>query len=253
MATMRFAELVESNGNEVDFMKDVIAYITGIDSGITCEDDPDDEYDVGTVGTDHFPTFRFSINGEHIFTIKRSEQLSYTSSQMYVLFVNNGEEIYSNTITYMHRGTEWSGNGNRKFSMSYLISSGFYILNITSYQILQSFTILFSESGNNNYSSYKFESVDQSTYNVATIFNISECVLYDVSAPIIGTFLSRFAYKAQPGKVDYIKSSIYINNGLKQFELTKVYDCTEVSPGSTVSLEDGAYLAVGPHQLVKVS
>lgn len=253
MATMRFAEVVQSTGNEVDFMKNVIAYITGINNAITCEDDPDDEYDVGTVGTSHIPTFRFSFNGNHILTISRSASLGESMSLMQIYFVDNGDIIASNDVTYMYRGTAWSVNELRQFKMSYIDFPGICMLNITSERFGGSFTVLFTESRSNSYGSYRSIRVSASTYTVANIFNISECILYDTLAGIQGNFISRFAYKAQPGKVDYIKSSIYANNNIKQFDLTSIYDCTEVSPGSVVSLEDGAYLAVGPHQLVKVS
>lgn len=250
MAIMRFAEVVESTGNEVDFMKNVIAYITGINNVITCLDDPDDEYDEGTVGTDHIPTFRFSFNGNHILTISRGDKLSAASSSINIRFINNGNIIVTNSVYYMYRGIAWSSNGLRQFKMSYIDSPGICILNITGYNTVQFFTVLFAESRSNSYGSYN---INASAYTVANIFNISECTLYDNSASIQGEFISRFAYKAQPGKVYYIKSSIYVNDNVKQFDLTPIYDCTEVSPGSTVSLEDGAYLAVGPHQLVKVS
>lgn len=254
MATIRFDEVVESTGNEVDFMKNVIAYITGINSAITCEDDPDDEYDVETVGTDHIPTFRFLFNNEHILTIRRSDKLSDSAGYMYFTYINNGNIISDNIIiSFMYSGKAWSYNTLRQFKMSYIEAPGLYIINAVSYSTTHSFVILFTEARNSSYSSYKYESINQSTYTIANIFNISQCVLYDNSNPVQGNFLSRFVYKTQPGKVDYIKSSIYVNDGVKQFDLTSIYDCTEVSPGSAVSLEDGAYLAVGPHQLVKVS
>lgn len=255
MATMKFAETIESTGNEVDFMKNVIAYITGINNAITCEDDPDDEYDVETVGTDHVPTFRFSFNGKHILTIKRGNILSEGISSMYFTFINNGNIISdnNNTIIFMHSGKAWSYNTLRQFKMSYIEAPGLYIINAVSYNTAHSFVVLFAEAGNSSYSSYKYESINQSMYTISNIFNISQCVLYDNSNPVQGSFLSRFVYKTQPGKVDYIKSSIYVNDNVKQFDITSIYDCTEVSPGSAVSLEDGAYLAVGPHQLVKVS
>lgn len=253
MATMKFAETVESTGNEADFMKNVIAYITGINSSITCLDDPDDEYDVGTVGTSHIPTFRFSFNGNHILTISRGDRLSTSASYIRINFINNGNIIGTNNVYYMYRGIAWSANGLRQFKMSYIDSPGICILNITGYSTAQYFTVLFTESRSSSYGSYRSINVSSSTYTVANIFNISECTLYDTVDEIQGSFISRFTYKAQPGKVDYIKSSIYANNNVKQFDITPIYDCTEVSPGSTVSLEDGAYLAVGPHQLVKVS
>lgn len=254
MATMKFAETVESTGNEVDFMKNVIAYITGINNAITCEDDPDDEYDVGTVGTDHIPTFRFLFNNKHILTIRRSDKLSDSAGYMYFTYINNGDIISDNNIvSFMYSGKAWSYNTLRQFKMSYIEAPGLYIINAVSYSTTHSFVVLFTEARNSSYGSYKYGGISSSLYTISNIFNISECTLYDTSDAIQGNFISRFAYKTQPGKVDYIKSSIYANDGVKQFDLTSIYDCTEVSPGSTVSLEDGAYLAVGPHQLVKVS
>ncbi len=256
MAKMRFAEIVESNGNEADFMKDVIAYITGINSAIACLDDPDDEYDVETVGTSHIPTFRFSFNNKHVMTIKRPVDLSSSSEHMIINFIKGEEIVGYNNISYTGSAKKWDTDINRKFSMSYIESSGFYILDfvgIFSYGSTSHFGIVFVESGNNSYGSYKAGNISSSNYKIPIVFNISEYVYTGIDSEISGTSLSRFTYKAQPGKVDYIKSSIYANEGVKQFEIFQLYDSTEVSPGSTVSLEDGAYLAVGPHQLVKVS
>jgi len=250
MGTMKFAEVVESTNNEVDFMKNVIAYITGINSAITCLDDLDDEYDVRTVGTDHIPTFRFSFNGNHILTISRGDKLSATSSWISIRFINNGNIIATNSVYYMYRGIGWSIDGLRQFKMSYMDSPGICILNITGYNTNQSFTVLFAESESSSYGACKTEA---STYTMSNIFNISQCILYDNLNPVQGSFLSRFSYSSMPGYIDYVKSAVYVNNGLKQFALNCIYDCTTVTVGDNVPLDDGRYYAVGPHQIVKIS
>lgn len=256
MGKMTFAQTILNNGTEIDFMKTVINYVTGVDNSIECLDDPDDEYDVETVTTSHTPTFRFTINDVHVFTIERAAQLSSASNGIKASAIVNGQKVVTSGALL------WGGNynynivGQRDVDISYIVSNGLFLFNfcgISSYGARDRLLVSFVKSGNSKYETYTATVIHPVDYVISKVFDLSNYVFQDIDESISGTFISRFAYKAQPGKVDYIKSCIYESDGNKQFDFTCIYDCTEVSPGSTVSLEDGAYLAVGPHQLVKVS
>lgn len=258
MGKMAFNATISSSGDEVAFMKEIIDYITNIDTSITCLDDPDDEYDVETVTTSHRPVFRFCINNTNFFNIERKVALSTNSNEIiFKLLDGSGNEKTSMNLR-IGANAAWNVSTTRQTFASFIFSNNLLIINMhgtVSYSKIQLLTGLYIISGDNAYMSSKIynNELSYTDYILAEVFNISSLEIEGLSSATSGTFLSRFTYKAQPGKVDYIKSSIYVNNNTKQFDLIQIYDCTEVSPGSTVSLEDGAYLAVGPHQLVKVS
>lgn len=258
MEKMTFDTTISSSGNEVAFMKEIIDYITDIDTSITCLDDPDDEYDVGTVTTSHRPVFRFCINNTNYFNIERNEALSSNSNRIIFKLLDGNGNTKASIGLRTGADTGWNVSTTRQTFVSFIFSSGLLIINMhgsVSYSNIQLLTGMYIISGDNAYMSKKIYSSElaYTDYTLAEVFNISLFEIEGLTSATSGTFLSRFTYKAQPGKVDYIKSSIYIKNNTKQFDLTQIYDCTEVSVASTVSLKDGAYFAVGSHQLVKVS
>lgn len=253
MAT-RYLDSVVVTGTEKDFMTAVIDYITGIDSKITCSSNIETEYDSSDLT--HVPTFNFSIDGKLAFTITRMYALN-TNTRDFIVSCKND----SFTLGIGGSSRSYTTNGKRTVNFSYINNDNFVLL--TMHSIFENynvsgyyFSIIYAKNLVKSYYSTLAVSVAGQTISKSVIFNISSRTFTEISdGPVIsGVFLSRFSYKAQPGKIDYIKDSIYAANSSKAFDLTSIYDCTELqSVGNVVSLEDGAYLAVGPHQLVKVS
>ena len=252
MAT-RYLDSVIVTGTEKDFMAAVINYITGIDSKITCSSNVETEYDSSDLT--HVPTFNFSIDGELAFTITRKYALN-SNARSYIVTCK-GDSFTAN------RGgpsSSYTANTKRTLTFSYINNDNFVLLTMhdmfEGYNITNSyFSIIYTKNSAKSY--YSTLSIDSGrSYSKDVIFDISSRTFTEIgdSQIVSGEFISRFSYKTQPGKIDYIKDSIYAFNGSKVFDLTSIYDCTELqSVGEVVSLEDGAYLAVGPHQLVKVS
>ncbi len=252
MAT-RYLDSVVVTGTEKDFMTAVIDYITGIDSKITCSSNVETEYDSSDLT--HVPTFNFSIDGKLAFTITRMYALN-TNTRDFIVSCKND----SFTLGIGGSSRSYTINGKRTVNFSYINNDNFVLLamhsvfenyNTSNYY----FSIIYAKNSAKSY--YSTLSVNSSSsHSKDVIFDISSRTFTEIGdgSVVSGVFLSRFSYKAQPGKIDYIKDSIYAVDGSKVFDLTSIYDCTELqSVGEVVSLEDGAYLAVGPHQLVKVS
>ena len=241
---------------EKEWMRDVVNYITGLDSRITCSNDVDDEYDSSKwdAGTNHVPTFIFSINNIPYLKIERGENLATNA-----LFTRSSSPLNSSIVKNdQFFSKAWNQGGinqvlERSCNISSIISNGFIMIvfgGLSDY--FNAVAVVYSESGTNEYFAEYFPS-----YSKESIFNVSgNATFYKLESGSVGssqgTFLSRFSYACPPGQIDYIKSSIYQNNNAKVFELASLYDCTTVILGNTVSLKDGAYLAVGTHQLVKV-
>lgn len=252
--SLRYNELIESSAKEKDLVKAIIAKITGLSTYITCEEDPDDEYDESTAGSSHVPEFNFKANSKAFFTIKRKAALSSTAKEFTMTIYLSETVSVTKDIPYSNDATAYSEDANRSLYISYLISNTF-------------FGIHFKRGNSNNFMAFFamsaakcFKAGKNVGNTTADIFDISSRSFYDTDSTDVGTFISRFSYAVTQGTLDYIKSSVYHDSSsgssdlcIKIFDINSVYDCTTVTVGDTISLEDGNYLAVGTHQLVKIS
>lgn len=262
MGSSNFCIMQSVYGVEKEFAKKLVNYILSLSDKITCANDPDDEYDVGTVGTSYTPTFNFKINNKDAFRLYRTNALSAgTNGFIFVANAVAGAPTNQKNIYFVYHGSSntrlYNENYTRGIVVSHIVNDNFVFLSFGAYseeyddRKNQNASFLFCMSGSDNFASSRG---NINPYSETNCFNLSALELYDVATTLPnGVFVSRFAHAAPAGSIDYIKSSIYQNNSQKVFENKAVYDCSTVNVASTVSLKDGAYIAVGSHQLVKVS
>lgn len=263
-----FYSTVVSQGNEIAFMKEIVSFITGLDEKITCNDDPDYEYDKDNRGETYVPRFRFYFNNEHIFTINRGANLNTGANGFTIQYIYD-DAVFNSRWVHVHDSSVQSYLVVRKrwSYISYIISDNFILIDfhdvVPSWGDQYGIRIMYAKSGDDEYSAYDILRYSDN-FTKECVFNISIAlggtgtptglVFRDLSSTKSGSFTSRFAYKSLPGQIDYIKSCVYLNGDQRQFDISAICDSTELQAiGDTVSLKDGAYLAVGLHQLVKVS
>ena len=264
MGSIAYGTLIQNSGVEKEFYRAIKTHILSLNSRITCDSDPDVEFDIDTKGSSYVPTLNFSINGVHVFKIYRSTALGQGAYSICVAMdaVNgipdSACEIYFRQDAYHENWDKVAYNTafNRGLVISHIQNGSLIYLSFTCWNETQAnrnacnMSLLHMVSDN----SVLLSSVkQQSGYNKTVCLNLSNRTLYRASDLASGTFLSRFSYGCPPGTIDYIKSCIYQNSNEKVFENRAIYDSTTVAVGDTVSLKDGAYAAVGTHQLVKVS
>ena len=264
MGSIAYGTVIQNSGVEKEYYRAIKTYILSLNSRITCASDPDEEFDIDTKGSSYVPTLNFSIDGTHIFKIYRPAALGQNVFSICVAMdaVNgipdSACEIYFRADGYHENWDKVAYNTafDRGLVISHIQNGSLIYLSFTCWNETQgnrntcNMSILHIKSDN----SVLLSSVkQQSGYNKTVCLNLSNRTLYRASDLASGTFLSRFSYACPPGTIDYIKSSIYQNNNEKVFENRAIYDSTTVAVGDTVSLKDGAYAAVGTHQLVKVS
>ena len=252
---------VSVTGTEKEFMTKLINTITGLSTAITCTGSVD-QYDSGDTST--VPTFTFAFNGKDMLTLTRAAAISSAANIFNVdIFVDDYAISTNQEIVFCNSSQLPSAEVNRIIDLSWIVSDNLILLclmaNIEHYGY-KHHTILNIKSGDVVYGDgwYKNNSPQESRN---AIFNIYQkplsgtqyFVLRDFDSDSTGSFTSRFACTSMPGQIDYVKSAVYTNGGYKVFDITSVYDCTTLNVGDTVALKDGAYLAVGPNQLVKVS
>ncbi|MBR2246057.1 MAG: hypothetical protein IJ880_03375 [Bacilli bacterium] len=272
MASSIFNASVSVTGTEPQFYKKIKDYILSLSDRITCAEDPDDEFDYSTKGDSHIATLNFSIDGVHVFKLYRDGVLRNNGSLVAVRSINFAMDIASGIPDGAHTlrfRPGWSYGeviaqttvAERGLNISHIINDDFVFLAFAAYtsdnfaevRKVDTSRMIHTTSGSNVFVSAS-AGYPTSTWSKPTLFDLSGFTLYDKAGVLPqGTFLSRFTYAVPPGQIDYIKSSIYQNGGSKMFENTAIYDSTTVTVGSTVSLKDGAYVAIGAHQLVKCS
>ena len=251
-----YTNVIAYNSTEAEFMKAVISYITGLDSRITCSEDPDYEYDREERGDYYTPVFNFYIGSKLIFTISRDVNLRNAAGGFGIYVKTNSQTLANKWVADINGSKYYGVRDNRAFRIAYVISDNFILLdihqNFSSEDSIPGIAVIYTISDTSDYVAYKV--IDPaSSYNKSSIFNISGILFYNFSNASSGTFVSRFSYKSVPGKIDYVKNSVYATAGQKQFDIKGIYNCTTVTSGNTVSLDDGSYIAVGPNQLVKIS
>lgn len=246
MGSAIFNYVISVYGTEKDFMQAVIDQLVTSDSKITCSSDIDDEFD--TSDPDHVPTFNFLIDGNLTFTLTRyyNNSPAKISAEAHDYVVSCGDA--GSTIGFFNSWQPASAAAitTRAFSFSKIFTDGLTLVSLFSGS--SNINIVYTASNSKYYSAIN----TQLLYEKAVIFNIATRTFTESGTSTTGTLLSRFQYTAPPGYIDYIRSSICQNNNIKVFEFTGICDSTTVTIGDTVSLKDGPYLAVGPHQLVKL-
>lgn len=260
MGSADYYTTIASAGTEVDFVKSIISYITGLNPKITCLDNPDDEYKISVVGNDYFPAFRFCFNNNHLLTITRQAKISEVANGFIAhFFLNDAEVSVGANIMYFNQsrnGFRYDQSATRHYMIAHISSENFILLAIdslySSWSDRYGCKTIYATSEDTEYMSY-VQLTNDSMWEKANIFNISGLTFYQIGSQASGTFISRFQYKSMPGYIDYVKNCVYGTSGNAQFNINSIYDCTERTVCDTVPLDDGEYIAVGPHQLVKVT
>lgn len=261
MSVAQYEYYFSVTGTEKEFMSGLITYLHNLDNKIVCTSSVDTEFDPSD--TSHVPTFNFTIDDTFPFTLKRYKVVSGSgvdaplSDDACGYMASFGSLVVGITFS---AGTAYAytTSATRGYYISSLTNDDFVLLLInttsrawTSQLMNDNMSIVYCKSGTKSYYSIG-NNIDRSAK--ANIFNMGTRTFCDNSDPsgISGTFTSRFSYVSPPGKIDYIKSSVYLNNGQKKFDMSCIYDCTTVTVCDTVSLKDGPYYAVGSNQLVKI-
>ena len=69
------------------------------------------------------------------------------------------------------------------------------------------------------------------------------------NARIKYTYTNMFPYVAIGGTIDFLAQSYFVNSGIRKFQSNFLRECSTITIGSTASLPDGNYIAIGTHCL----
>lgn len=248
--------VIQSSGDDRSFLTLVYNFIMGLDSGITASVTPTNfPYASKTVSN-----MDFTLDTNVVFRLQSypGDNLSRPTSSGYnFAFIVNGNTIMSKGIG----SYTTSGNPNLPFvdSFTYVSDSKVRKYMVSSYdsENVKIFWIGpynstdFTTSG--GISVIKFKDANDVWYWGAYAgANIESCTITDSTGATSSSKSSMFTYAALAGYIDYIRESSYVSGGVKVFSSADIYDCSTVTLGSTITLNDGNYMAIGAHSLVKL-
>lgn len=258
-ASIGYGQEINYYGTEKEFWAKAIEEITALSPEITCIGSVD-QYD-GEPTT--IPEFVFAFHGKEMLKLKRRVAINASTGRFDTTVFVNDYNVFLNQEMII--GSDWSPTviGARSLKISWLIAHNIIIFSMAAgigSWGLRNLGLVSIKNGDAIYGDgWWFNNGDGSVYPRNKIFNIylkpdntTYYTFRDFNSNIIGSFTSRFQYKTDAGLIDYARGAIYTNNGNRVFDVSCVYDCSEVAIGDSISLSSGSYLAVGPHQLVKV-
>lgn len=256
-ASIGYGQEINYYGTEKEFWAKAIEEITALSPEITCIGSVD-QYD-GEPTT--IPEFVFAFHGKEMLKLKRRVAINTATGRFDTTVFVNDYNVFLNQEMII--GSDWSPTviGARSLKISWLITQNFIIFcvcaGVGSWG-LRNLGLVSIKNEDAIYGDGWWKNEDTLPTR-ERLFNIyqkpdghSVYNFRDFNSAIIGTFTSRFQYKADAGLIDYARGAVYTNNGSRVFDISCIYDCSTVAIGDSVSLSSGSYLAVGPHQLVKV-
>lgn len=249
---------VANTGTEKEFIMKLINTITGLSNRITCSGSVT-QYD--SSDTSIQPTFILKVDNKPIIQLKRSTAIA-NNNQNFLITLYAGDRVLCSDQECYCSPSSWNKNAvtTRNYYLSWIVSNELIFLSICAtcehYGWKQYITVSLKGKDSlycSGYSQGGSVIGESQLLNIDTNPSNQSFYYYDANSVLGGSFKSSFQHKAAPGYVDYIRNSIYIDASTEIFNIPGIYDCTTVTLGDTVSLNDGVYYAVGPHQLVKVS
>lgn len=262
---------VQSNEDERAFLTAIYTHIMGAWGGISCSVKNGEDAIISPATASDFlwsqntiSYIEFGLDGNSSirFTSHPRNAADKRTREYNVSFIVNGATIIDRGGTEVTDGrgglifcgtSSWVGDGlspetagTRKYIFSEYLSDDVKILWLTSKDgstykdSLVTIVMLKDTSGNWHYGG---------TNNG---FNPETSDIYDSTGSTVATKSSLFTYAALAGYIDYIVESGYVSSGTKVFSTPYIYDCSTVDFGSTITLSDGNYMAVGAHSLVKL-
>lgn len=263
---------IQSTGDERSFLTFIYNHIMGLWDGITCSVKNGDSDIISPATPDDFVWGQNTVSYIE-FKLDTVSSLRFTSHPR-----DNADKktrAYSvalivNGVTVVDRGGT-SETYTRGVGIPFCGNSS-YVGDGLSPETAGTRTWICSEYLSDNIRILWFASKDATTYkdSLVTImfvkdtdgnwhygglnngFNPELGNIYDSTGSVVATKSSLFTYAALAGYIDYITESGYISSGTKIFSTPYIYDCSTVDFGSTITLSDGNYMAVGVHSLVKL-
>ena len=247
------------NGTEKQFFQGLADFLHTLDPKIVCTSDLDVEFSDSDLT--HVPQIDFVIDGKLPFYFRRTDIRGYGYDSNLTIGTSKYKAVCKNTgvnLDYYDNAAtlHYTDVANRWWFISALVGENFTYFSINTTQrggdnqpMNDNLSIAYCYGEDACYYAYN---TNINRRQASTMFNLSGRTFKRTDDLLYGGFTSRFSYAAQPGKIDYVKSSVYTTNGTRLFTTNSIYDCTTVNVCDTVSLSDGVCYAIGPHQLVKI-
>lgn len=251
---MSIYETVSINGTEIEFIKAFVSAITAHD-GITCDTDIDEQFS----STSNTPQITINIGDTGQIVLTRVSALGNNASY-YIISAKIKDYSFSSTqsISYSSTTSSTATTITREYKFSVISNSNIVYVaiyswnnDVTSASLSNSFSYLWCRTTDFNLATACSNRISYTSFNKLN-FVTDEKISRNM------WFASRLQYQMPSDKIEIIKNKAILSGttgsstSIKINEFSELYDCSNITANTIVTIEETQYYALDNYTLIKI-
>ena len=237
---------VSINGTEIDFIKAIANELTSADSRITCETDIDAEF--ANEDSSHIITIIFDVSNCYKIKLIRAVAINKATYQYNIQTVVNNVDKSSANLYFLGTTKPVTDIATRTFNFMLISNDSTVVMLFGDYN--QSLPNVYKY----NLMSYHEQDFNVIAYSnsINTIASKSEFIRTDENHQgETYKITNRLSY-SRDEDVEIIESKPLIQNNVAVHDMKNVYDCSNVTAGSILIIDNNRFFAVDSNTLIKI-
>ena len=237
---------VSINGTEKDFIKAFANELTSADSRITCETDIDAEF--ANEDSSHIITIIFDVNNCYKIKLIRAVAINRATYQYNIQTVINNVDK-SSAVLFFSSATKFVTDiATRTFNFMLISNDNTVVM------LFGDYNKVLPTSNNSSLMSYHEQNFNIVAYSnsVDMIASNSEFIRTDENHKgEIYKKINRLLY-SRDEDVEIIESIPLVQNNIAVHDMKNVYDCSNVTAGNILLIDNNRFFAIGSKTLIKI-
>ena len=235
---------VSINGTEKDFIKAFANELTSADSRITCETDIDAEF--ANEDLSHYITIIFDVNNCYKIKLIRAVPINRATYQYNIQAVINNVDKSSASLYFSGVSKGVTDIATRTFNFMLISNDNTVVMLFSDHN--QSLPNVYKY----NLMSYHEQDFNVIAYNVNSIASKAEYIRTDENHQgETYKIINRLLY-SRDEDVEIIESIPLVQNNIAVHDMKNVYDCSNVTAGNILLIDNNRFFAIGSKTLIKI-
>lgn len=237
---------VSINGTEKDFIKAFANELTSADSRITCETDIDAEF--ANEDLSHYITIIFDVNNCYKIKLIRAVSINRATYQYNIQAVINNVDKSSASLYFSGVSKGVTDIATRTFNFMLISNDNTVVM------LFGDYNKVLPTSNNSSLMSYHEQNFNIVAYSnsVDMIASNSEFIRTDENHKgEIYKKINRLLY-SRDEDVEIIESIPLVQNNIAVHDMKNVYDCSNVTAGNILLIDNNRFFAIGSKTLIKI-
>ena len=237
---------VSINGTEKDFIKAFANELTSADSRITCETDIDAEF--ANEDSSHIITIIFDVSNCYKIKLIRAVAINRATYQYNIQTVINNVDKSSANLYFLGTTKPVTDIATRTFNFMLISNDNTVVM------LFGDYNKVLPTSNNSSLMSYHEQNFNIVAYSnsVDMIASNSEFIRTDENHKgEIYKKINRLLY-SRDEDVEIIESKPLVQNNIAVHDMKNVYDCSNVTAGNILLIDNNRFFAIGSKTLIKI-